>query len=163
MPYWTLVVSQANKERLATQNISNQGYEYYLPLFREKIVKQNNTIDVTKVLFPRYIFVKVRQQWASLTGTYGVSGLVMEGTSPKVIPERVIEKIRSREDKDGFITIEEKDKLSQGDSVKLAEGPLKDSIGIYQGMSNDERAVVLFKILGSEREFKVPPKLLIVV
>jgi transcriptional antiterminator RfaH len=105
MPYWTLVITQANKERLATQNISNQGYEYYLPVFRERIFKQDKPFDVTKVLFPRYIFVKVRQQWASLTGTYGVSGVLMDGVSPKVIPERVIEKIKQRQDAEGFVVL----------------------------------------------------------
>jgi len=163
MSYWTLVISQANKERLATQNISNQGYEYYLPVFREKIVKKETTFEVTKVLFPRYIFVKVVQQWASLTGTYGVSSILMDGISPKIIPERVLDKIRARQDKDGFVVLEEKDKLSQGTSVKVTEGPLRDTIGIFQGMSNDERAVVLFKMLGSEQRLKLPPKLLVVV
>ena len=162
MSYWTLVISQANKERLATQNISNQGYEYYLPLFREKIVKEGNTTETAKVLFPRYIFVKIKSQWASLTGTYGVSGLLMDGSSPKIVPERVIEKLKNRENSDGFVVLEEKDKLGIGSIVKVSEGVLKDTVGIYQGMSSDERAIVLFKMLGGDREVKVNPKLLLI-
>jgi transcription antitermination factor NusG len=113
-------------------------------------------------LFPKYIFVKIKQQWASLTGTYGVSGLVMEGKSPKKVPQLVIDKVKEREDNMGFVVLESKDEVKEGSSVKIKDGPLKDYIGIYQGMSPDERAVVLFKLLGSDRLVKLNPKLLVV-
>jgi transcriptional antiterminator RfaH len=159
MSYWTLVITQANKERLAVQNIANQGYEYYLPLFREKTSKG----DVVKVLFSRYLFVKVYKQWASLTGTYGVSGIVMDGVVPKKVPESILTKLKHREDENGFVILEEKEGLRSGDSVKILEGPMKDAIGIYQGMTTDERSIVLFKLLGSDRNLKVNPNLLTVV
>ena len=158
-PYWTLVITQANKERLAVQNLVNQGYEYYLPLYRERTVKG----DVAKVLFSKYLFVKIQRQWASITGTYGVSGLVMDGIKPRKVPESVLEKLKAREDTDGFVILDEKDELKQGSTVRFSSGPLSDTIGIYQGMDVDERALVLFQMLGSERQVRVNPKILIAV
>ena len=161
MAYWTLVVTQPNKEKLAVQNILNQGFECYLPLYREKIVKNGVAQDVARVLFARYIFCKVKQQWACLTGTYGVSALLMEGLSPKVVPQKIIDQIKQREDKQGFVVLDDDEELKKGKPVQITKGIFKDTIGIYQGMSTDERAIVLFKMLGSEREVKINPKLLV--
>ncbi len=158
MSYWILAITQAGKERLATQNIRNQGFELYLPMYREKSSKN---IELARPLFPRYIFVKVLQKWSSLTGTYGVSGLLMEGSAPKKVPDRVLTALQNREDSEGFVVIENKG-IKAGDEVKISSGPLKDQIGIFQGMSSDERAMVLLKLLGSEREVKFNPKILVV-
>jgi len=161
MSYWALIISQANKERLAVQNIANQKYEYYFPMFREKIIKNNEKIEVARPLFPRYIFVRIVQQWSSLTGTYGVSGVVMDGQEPRIVQESVLSSLRNREDKNGFVELDKKEGFLRGEPVTLKSGPLKDKIGIYDGMTSDERAIILFKMLGGSRPVKVNPKLLV--
>lgn len=163
MAYWALVVSQPNKERLAVQNIRNQGYEYYLPMIREKVIRQGKQIELARPLFRNYIFTRIQAQWSSLTGTYGVSGIVLEGRSPQRVPERVIETLKNRQDKDGFIRLDEKEELEKGQTVKINSGPFEGHIGIYEGMSADERAIVLFKLLGSDRELRLDPKMLVTI
>ena len=118
-PHWILVTSQQGKERLATQNIGRQGYEWYLPMIRENVTRQGHKIELAKPLFPRYIFVKIVSQWSSLTGTYGVNGVVMDGKSPRYVPERIVEGIKKREDENGFVRLDEEEGLRKGNLVKV--------------------------------------------
>lgn len=134
-----------------------------MPMFREKVIRSGKTTEVARPLFPRYLFVQIVQQWSSLAGTYGVSGIVKDGASPKYVPQKIIDKLKSREDKDGFILLDEDDSIKKDDPVKVMKGPFEGHIGIFQGMTADERAVVLFKMLGSERELKLDPKILVAV
>jgi transcriptional antiterminator RfaH len=158
--HWILVVSQHGKERLATQNIGRQGFQYYLPLIRESIVKNGSKIEVAKPLFPRYIFVFIEQQWSALTGTYGVSGLVMDGKNPRYVPERVVETLKKREDKDGFVQLDEEEGLKEGQEVRISSGILEGHTGIFERMDADERAIILFKMLGVNRSLPVNLKVL---
>jgi transcriptional antiterminator RfaH len=161
--HWILVTTQQGKERLAVQNISRQGYDLYLPMMREWVMRQGQKIEVARPLFPRYVFVFIRQQWSNLTGTYGVAGLVMDGKAPRYVPERIIKGLREREDESGFVLLEDPDGLRAGQKVRIDSGVLQGQIGIYQGMSGDERAIVLFNILGGERRLPVSAKILTVV
>lgn len=162
-PHWILVVAQQGKERLATQNIGRQGYEFYLPMIREVSVRAGVKTLLAKPLFPRYIFVKIAGRWSSLTGTYGVSAVVMDGKAPRYVPERIVKQLVSREDESGFVVLDEEEGLRSGSSVKVKSGVLEGQIGIYQGMSADERAIVLFKLLGADRQLRLDPKVLVAV
>lgn len=162
-PHWILVVTQQGKERLAVQNISRQNYEYFLPMIREGVLRGGKKIEVAKPLFPRYLFVKIQQQWSSLTGTYGVSGVVMDGKNPRYVPERIVDQLKNRQDADGFVKLDEEEGLKAGSSVKVVGGLLEGKIGIFQGMSPDERAIVLFSLLGGDRPLKMDPKVLVTV
>lgn len=126
-------------------------------------MRLGNKIKVAKPLFPRYIFVSIRQQWSSLTGTYGVSGVVMDSKGPRKVPDKIVSALVEREDKDGFVVLDEVGRLREGQQIRVGSGLLGDRIGIYQGMDADARAIVLFRLLGSERAFKVDPKVLVVV
>lgn len=163
-PYWILVTTQSNRERLAVQNIARQNYDYYFPLFREIVVRGGVKTEVARPLFPRYCFVRTKPQWASLTGTFGVSAVVMEGKNPRRVPDRVVELLRGREDEEGFVHLDEDDSdLRRGSSVKVGAGMFQGNIGIYQGMDEAERAIVLFRLLGKEHKVHVNPKVLITI
>jgi transcriptional antiterminator RfaH len=162
-PHWILIMTHAGRERLAAQNIANQKYEYYLPMIREAGLRDHKKVELAKPLFPRYIFTMCKPQWSSLTGTFGVSAVVMDGKQPRRVPDRIIDSIRGREGGDGFVRLDEEEGLKPGDQVKIGKGVLEGNIGIYQGMDADERAMVLFKMLGSERKILLDPKVLIIV
>lgn len=163
-PHWILVMTQQGKERLATQNMGRQGYTYYLPMIREQTSRNGIKVEVAKPLFPRYIFVHITGQWSSLTGTYGVSALVMDGKSPRYVPERIVEGIRKREDDEGFVVLDDDETLKVGQPVRVSEGVFSGHIGVYQGMSPDERAIVLFQLLGGKpAKVSLNTKLLITI
>lgn len=163
MTYWGLVITRANQERIALNNVQRQGFVAYLPLFRETAIRQGRLTSVVRVLFPRYMFVQIEGQWSSLGGTFGVSAVLVDGVKPRKVSDRIVDDIRSGQDADGFVVVgeEDPDKLVPGRAVMVgsSEGALWQR-AIFQGMRGDDRAAVLLKMLGSERTIVVPRNLL---
>lgn len=72
----------------------------------------------------------------------------MNKDTPALVPEGVINTLKSREDKNGHIQLPEKGKFHQGENVKLVSGPFSDYDAIYDGMSATDRCRVLIELLG---------------
>lgn len=142
-PYWSVCMTKPQRERTAVENLNRQNYITYLPKYLSKVGK----VQKIKVLFPRYVFVYIESQWHSINNTFGVLSLVMNENKPAVVPTHIIEALKSSEVK-GLIELSVSSKFKQGEKVLLAEGPLSGYIGIYDGMRDSERALVLIELLG---------------
>jgi transcriptional antiterminator RfaH len=102
-----------------------------------------------KILFPRYIFVSIEQQWHQINSTYGISRIMLgnEG-KPVVVADKIIEDLKMREDKAGLITLPEAPKFQKGDKVKIVKGALMGYDAIFDGMKPNDRVRVLIEMLG---------------
>ena len=150
MAFWGVAMCKANSEAIAQHHLGRQGYETYLPRFIQKIGNETKI----KVLFPRYIFVRIELQWHVIRSTRGVTKLIMREATPALLPDKIIDNLKKREDK-GFVMLEEPPKFSVGEKVRVVNSALFGYIGIYQGMKDTERARVLIEFLGQ----KVPVEL----
>lgn len=146
---WHLIYTKLKMEGKALDNLKNQGYECYLPLM--KIQKRiRNQLMVSKVpLFPRYMFVNLNQDffaksWGPIRSTKGVSGLVKFGSDPAIIDEEVIKLLRFKEEQYAS-NIEPLFKV--GETLRILSGPFKNLESIYQGMSGEERVIVLLEFM----------------
>lgn len=138
-------MTKANQEVTAEYNLKRQGYGTYLPRYVEKV---NREIHV-KVLFPRYIFVDYDQQWYSIINTRGVSQVLMTtNQEPVKVPEHVINEIKSRQDKKGFVVLPGQEKFSIGDKIILADGLFKGYSGRIDSVKGTDRVNVLLDVLG---------------
>lgn len=156
-------MTKPNCEAIAVENLLQQGYGCYFPRF--KALDRTNSV-VKKPLFPRYIFALIDTIWYSIRGTRGVSHLLMGDKGPAVVPARVIEAIKAKEDPEGFIILGNKplvEKFAKGEHVKAMEGPLAGVELIYQGMKAHERVSVLASLLGREVQVTIEEKLLVAV
>ena len=146
---WVVVQTKGRKEAWAAKNIERQGLEYYLPYI---IPEKDDKEGVLKCLFPGYVFVSITGQWRFLLNTFGVSRLIMNGEHPAILPKLEIEKLRARENSDGYIELpkysEHRSSLMKGDVVHVLTGPLQGLDGICAESSQHERVQVLFEILG---------------
>lgn len=142
--FWSVAITKSNREITAQDNLHRQGYTTYLPKF---LHKQGNITKI-KVLFPRYIFILIEHQWYSINSTLGISRLLLTNDNkPAVVPDTVIEELRSREAK-GLISLPSQGRFNQGENVRLADGPFAGYIGIHAGMRDADRARVLIELLG---------------
>lgn len=155
---WTVAMTKANCEHIAAVNLERQDFTFYLPRFKHTAP---NKKPVTKVLFPRYIFILVEDAWYPLLGTYGISKVLMAGAKPQSISTSIIEDLKAREANDGFITLQPKSRFTEGDQVKVADGPLSGYNMLYEGMNGTDRARVLIEILGRQVNLTVDEKSLV--
>lgn len=145
---WAVAITHVNSEKIAVANATRQGFACYLPEMKSRS-KGGKRRDVIVPLFSRYVFVQIVDAWHSLLGTKGVAGLIMAGNSPSLVGDDVIEEIQSRCDKDGFFV--PAPRLIKGEQVVAKYGAMAGVIGIYDGMTSNQREVALMEILGSKR------------
>jgi len=153
MSYW-VAMTKASSENLAEHHLKRQGFIPYLPRYLSRIGKE---IKV-KILFPRYLFIKEELQWHSIHGTRGITRLLMRESTPAVIPDKIIENLRMKEDHKGFISLPEPPKFRSGEKVRVVNGSLEGYSALYDGMRPNERARVLIDMLGQQIQVELDEK-----
>ena len=150
---WLVVRTQPNREVWAGDNITRQGYDYYLPKFKETVLIMQKKVTRIRALFPSYLFVNTDGPWRWLTGTFGVSTLIFNGEAPATVSPKIIDELRSREDEEGMVILPgdprlKKSRFTPGQIVKATEGPFIGCFGIHEGTSTHERERILLDLLG---------------
>jgi transcriptional antiterminator RfaH len=146
---WYLIQSKPRLESIALKNLNNQGYQCYLPMIKVEGVIQNK-IEVKRLpLFPRYLFIKLDDEfssksWTPIRSTKGVSNLVKFGDTLAKIPDGLVEIIKARE----FQEESQVEPLfKKGQNLKILEGPFAGFDSIYQGADAEMRIIVLLEFM----------------
>ena len=149
MKNWYLIKTKSRQEKIAKQNLKNQGYGSFCP-----IVIINNRLVV---LFPGYLFVRLNektQKFSPINSTKGVSHFVKFGLNFAKVPISVIEFIKTNQ----HITAEKlKDlnKFKPGDKVQISDGAFKNWMAIFKCYKSDERVILLMNLLGCEQSLSI--------
>jgi transcriptional antiterminator RfaH len=149
-PRWYVARTQVHAENKAAAHLVRQGFQIYLPRHLKRRRHARRVDTVAAPLFPGYLFVAFDiavQRWRSILSTVGVSGLIFNGDGPAAIATSVIDGLRSNED-NGFIRLPAKPSYMPGDKVRVEEGVFRSSFGLFDGMTSEERIVVLLDLLG---------------
>jgi len=153
MKNWYLIKTKPRQEKIAKQNLKNQGYGSFCP-----IVKINNRLVV---LFPGYLFVQLNektQNWSPINSTKGVSHFVKFGLNFAKVPTSVIKFIKTNQ----HITTEKLinlNKFKPGDKVQISDGAFKNWVAIFKCYKSDERVILLMNLLGREQSLSVKKEL----
>jgi transcriptional antiterminator RfaH len=154
---WYLIQTKPRAENVALENLSNQGYECYLPMLKVQR-RVGNLVDVEKVpLFPRYLFIKLELDFfskgsSSVRSTRGVTQLVRFGLTPARVDDELIELIRARE----FECKSSVEPLYKtGQTIKILTGVFAGFESLYQGMDPQMRVVVLLEFMNKSLEVKL--------
>jgi transcriptional antiterminator RfaH len=148
---WYVVQTQINCEAKAADNLRRQGYEAYLPRYMKRRRHARKVDFTAKPLFPRYMFVAVdvaTQRWRSIQSTFGVSRLVTHGEEPAALPEGVVQALKAREDRSGFVKMVARPAFAPGDKVRVIAGAFMDNAGLFNGMADHDRVSILLDMLG---------------
>jgi transcriptional antiterminator RfaH len=156
---WYVAYTHAQKEFVAQHNLSNQGFETYLPRYRKQCRHARRVYTATVPLFPRYLFVRMSpesQRWRSINGTIGVSYLLCEGPNPIPIENEIIAAIRTREDEtDGAVRVAPPE-FHKGQKLSVVEGPFADLEGLFECVDDNERVVLLLEFMGRTLRTRLP-------
>lgn len=147
---WYAAFTHVHAEARAALNLAHQGYSVFFPRYRKRRSHARKIETVPAPLFPRYVFVQIDaavQRWRSIGSTVGVAHLVCHGDSPAVVPDRVIAELRSREDAQGLLILN-KPTFAAGGKIRVRYGAFCNSLGLFEGMTAQERVTVLLELLG---------------
>ena len=152
MKKWYLIQTKPQQESIATENLSNQGFEVFFP----KAIIKNKTVS----LFPRYLFIRLddkNQNWTPIRSTKGVSNFVRFGLSFAKVPDQIISMIRIQQQQ----TIEKMIDIcshQKGDYLEIQTGAFKGQQAIFQNYSAQDRVVVLLKLIRQQQEIELMEK-----
>lgn len=155
---WYAVCCKPRQEAVAEENLLRQGFHVHLPRIRIRQRRRGQWIDAVEVLFPRYIFIRIdpaRRSTATIRSTRGVVGLVRFGGQPAVVPDAVMDALRQREDAASGLHEDKRPLFSEGEAIKLVDGPLAGMEGVFTQKDGDKRVIVLLELLGKANKVTV--------
>jgi transcription antitermination factor NusG len=99
------------------------------------------------VMFPRYLFVWIEDQWRSLLGTSGVAAVLLDCGKPAPLPANFVDGLKAKENKNGCVYLP-RYRYRKGQTVQITGGVFSGLFGMYQGSCSHDREVVLLNVLG---------------
>lgn len=147
---WYVAQTHPRSEAKAAEHLKRQGFGVYLPHFQKKRRHARRVDTVNAPLFPRYLFVAIdvaAQRWLSIQSTVGVMRLICNGDVPAVVQSGIIDALRQREDEHGFIKLEQRP-FRLGEELRVLDGAFTGTLGLFEGMSDNERVTILLDLLG---------------
>lgn len=160
---WFLIHTNPRQEERTTSNLRTCNVETFSPVIREWRQNQfTGQLHCTiKPLFARYVFARfnIEEQLHKVRYTRGVHELVSFGDGPVLVDDEIIQIIRSRIGKDGFVRIG--DDLQSGDSVVVREGALQGFVGVFESeMKDSDRVVVLLNTINYQAHLQIDRRML---
>src|SRR5215831_5867068 len=154
MPYWCVGQTEPHQERAAQHFLALNGFESYCPRLRVVRRSHGRKIVTKPPLFPSYLFVLVVSGWWSARWCPHVTKLILNGATPAVVADSVIDEIRSRE-RGGLVELPKPAGPNLGDRVRILAGPLQGQLGLFQGQRPHERVLVLLALLGGQQRVEL--------
>jgi len=152
---WFIVQFKPNSHLKAQKNLTQQGFETFLPLHDTTSRNVSRFINSTRPLFPGYMFIRfdrAETSWHKINNTYGVSRLITFNSVLKSIPTKFVESLMRRYDLSGnFLPIQ---KLKKGDQVKVLSGPFANFIATVEEYEADHRICILMDLMGRKTPIK---------
>ncbi len=159
-PAWFALRTQPRKERLAIDVLTNrEEIEIFCPfLTRKKKTRVKGWHVATEPFFPGYLFArfKLAADWRRVTHAHGITGIVRFKEHIPVIPDTVIEELRSMlpdSGPDPAAGHPPPETFHPGERVEITEGPLAGMTAeVLHGMTRKQRVELLLDFLGSRAE-----------
>ena len=156
--WWYVVHSKPKQEARALLNLSNQGYDCFLPIHKKQVVRRGVVATQAEPLFSRYLFIQLDtdisgKSWAPIRSTLGVSKLVVFGTEPARVDSGLIQLLKQRElsASEGVIPL-----FKAGEQVLITQGPFAGLNATFQMADGEMRAMVLIDVLNKATRLKLP-------
>lgn len=153
---WIAINTHPHREHIAVEHLNRQKFAVYCPMELKRVRHARRTQDVTRPLFPGYIFAEVMpdlMMWRPILSTYGVRAMIRVGDRPAFIDKKFIQALRDRE-VDGVIAKPLRP-YEIGQQVRLNGGAFDGLIATIIEMDERERLVLLASLLSQTVRLKV--------
>lgn len=142
---------EALEQRIKSLGFSDKIFEIIVPMRDIVTINKGKKKAKKEKVFPGYILVRMiltNDSWIVVRTTQGITGFVGAGTKPTAISDLEVAAIMK------FVKQEQpkfKAKFSQGEAVKVTDGPFSDFVGTISAMDEDKgKVTVLVSIFGRE-------------
>ena len=155
---WYAVCCKPRQEAVAEENLVRQDFHVYLPRIRIRRHRRGQWIDAVEVLFPRYLFIRIdplQRNMAPVRSTRGAVGLVRFGGQPAVVPDEVMDALLQCEDPASGLHQENRTPFSNGDRIKLVDGPFAGMEAVFAEQDGEQRVIVLLELMGKTNQVRV--------
>jgi transcriptional antiterminator RfaH len=134
------VQSKPREEERAHHFLVQKSLQTYLPRMEVITIRGGRSVMKEKPLFPGYLFCRFdpEESLAHVRWTKGVAKILPESVSPMPISEDIIAAMRDLEQKDGIIR---KKQLENNDRIRIAGGPMKHILGIFDHWTSEQGRV----------------------
>lgn len=143
--------ADALKQRIAAMNLSSKIFEVIIPTRNIVVVRHGKKEETKEKIFPGYILVRMLlddESWLAVRTTPGVTAFVGTGNKPTPISEKEVEAIIKFSQ---LAAPKFKTKFSQGEAVKIVDGPFADFLGTIESIDEEKgKLKVLVSIFGRE-------------
>ena len=144
-------VARNLKQRIEPMGMEDKIFDVMVPKEKKIQIQDGEREVVEEKIFPGYVLVNMvvdDDSWYVVRNTPRVSGFVGAGNTPVPISEEEIERIKKRM---GVEEPEYKIDVSEGDTVKITDGPFKDYDGKVVDIDRERgRLKVLVNMFGRE-------------
>lgn len=144
-------VSETLRQRIETMSLTDKVFELMVPTQDRVIIRQGRKATIKEKIFPGYLLVKmilVDETWLAVRTTPGITGFVGAGKTPTPLSESEVANIQK------FVSAPAKrfkTRFSQGEAVKVTDGPFLDFLGTIDEIDEEKGKVkVLVSIFGRE-------------
>ena len=143
--------------RIETMDVRNKIFQVVVPTEEVIEIREGKRVPKRVRLYPGYVMVQMAMDddsWYVVRNTPGVTGFVSsedeQEKRPKPVPlepwevENILQQVASK-------TPKARVGLSKGESVRIADGPFADFIGVVDGVDDDKgKVAVLVSFFGRE-------------
>ena len=157
--FWHVIYTKSRQEKVLSEQLTEKGFEVYLPLVK----RISNWTDRKKVvevpLFNSYVFVRGMVEQSEIKGCRSFVKFLMYNSKPAVVKQEEIDVLKSII-KHGYDLSEASalSELKTGNKVMVIAGPLKGHIGNIVSISNIDWFVLNFETIGNSLHVKIPPR-----
>lgn len=156
MKRWYALYTMPNSEYRVAAALQEQGIDTYLP----EISSSKDGKEFTRTpFFSCYLFMRVNLEtvgYAKWQWTPGLRHIVAFGNEPVPLPDEAISLIRHKLDEIEAAGGAPAHPFRPGDTVRITEGPLRDTLAIFDGPTTpSQRVQVLLAFLGSISRVKI--------
>ena len=154
---WFVIHTKPNEEKKAFENLINQKFTCYMPMYLREIIIKNKIKIIPSPLFSRYLFIEVNDKSIQkniglIRSTLGVHQLLKIGENPTKIDTEIIMELK-RAEKDRSKKI--KKHFKQGEIVQIQSGPFKGIKAIFECEDANERAILFFELMQKPTQISV--------
>ncbi len=134
-------VAETLKQRAQTLNLTEKIIKILIPT-KEKIqIRKGKRKTINEKIFPGYMMVNMildDDAWLAVRTTQGVTGFVGTTSKPTPLPRHEVEAIQKYMKQ---ATPQYKAEFTEGQAVKIVDGPFNDFLGTVQSIDEDKGQV----------------------
>jgi len=161
MKQWFVFYTKSRQEKKIFDFLTKRGYEVFLPL--QKVMRQwsDRKKKVEVPLFNSYLFVHdTEDKIPTILQTPGIAWNIRHNDHPAVLHPRELDTIQRFLSSGLFIETGSMETFTQGDAVKIIDGPLKGLIGTVERTAADNKFSVSLESIGHSIKVTIDPMVL---